>query len=85
MTGVCLTVIGLLHIQFALRDIDTLADDLLVCNALLYLAVCLMSYLELRGQSSRHPRLGRVLDACFMAAIVMTTCIGGEIAWTLLQ
>lgn len=85
LSGVCLTVIGLLHIQFALRNIDTLADDLLVGNALLYLVACLLSYVALRRRPHRAAALAWVVDTAFMAALTMTTCIAGVIAWTLVQ
>lgn len=85
LSGMCLTVIGLLHIQFALRDIDTPADDLLVGNALLYMVACLLSYVALRRPAHVAASLAWLVDACFMTALAMTTGIGAVIAWTLFQ
>jgi branched-subunit amino acid permease len=44
MVGVCLTVIGLIRVVITLGRADTLADDLLACDALLFLTSCLLSY-----------------------------------------
>src|ERR1044071_8170014 len=44
MVGVCLTVIGLIRVVITLGRADTLADDLLAGDALLFLISCLLSY-----------------------------------------
>ena len=45
MVGVCLTVIGLIRVVITLGRADTLADDFLAGDALLFLVSCLLSYL----------------------------------------
>ncbi len=42
MVGVCLTVIGLIRVVITLGSADTLADDLLAADALLFLISCLL-------------------------------------------
>ena len=44
MVGVCLTVIGAIRVVITLGKADTLADDLLASDALLFLTSCLLSY-----------------------------------------
>ena len=44
MVGVCLTVIGLIRVVITLGRADTLADDFLAGDALLFLVSCLLSY-----------------------------------------
>ena len=44
MVGVCLTVIGLIRVVITLGTADTLADDFLAADALLFLVSCLLSY-----------------------------------------
>jgi hypothetical protein len=44
MVGVCLTVIGLIRVVITLGTADTLADDFLAADALLFLISCLLSY-----------------------------------------
>jgi hypothetical protein len=48
MVGVCLTVIGLIRVVITLGRADTLADDFLAGDALLFLVSCLLSYWALR-------------------------------------
>jgi len=54
MVGVCLTVIGLIRVVISLRKADTIADDLLATDAILFLISCLLSYWALRRRSHRR-------------------------------
>src|SRR5437899_12352052 len=67
MVGVCLTVIGLIRVVITLGKADTLADDLLASDALLFLTSCLLSYAALRAHSYR--RIHRIHGA---AAVVLS-------------
>ena len=72
MVGVCLTVIGLIRIVITLRKVDTLADDLLAGDALLYLTSCILSYTALRTRTVRRMhRVERVADGLFLLAMVL--------------
>ena len=72
MVGVCLTVIGLIRIVITLQKVDTLADDLLAGDALLYLASCILSYTALRTRTVRRMRrVERVADGLFLLAMVL--------------
>ena len=51
MVGVCLTVIRLIRMMITLGTADTLADDFLSGDALLFLVSCLLSYGALRSRS----------------------------------
>ena len=44
MVGVCLTVIGLIRIVITIREKDTIADDLLSADSLMFLISCTLSY-----------------------------------------
>src|SRR6266508_3839372 len=71
MVGVCLTVIGLIRVVITLGTVDTLADDLLAGDALLFLISCLLSYWALRSRSVRRMhRLEKVADAIFIIAMI---------------
>ena len=71
MVGVCLTVIGLIRVVITLGRADTLADDLLAGDALLFLISCLLSYWALRSRSvHRMNRLEKVADAIFIIAMI---------------
>jgi len=71
MVGVCLTVIGVIRVVITLGKADTLADDLLASDALLFLTSCLLSYAALRARSCRRHRIERAADVVFITAIVV--------------
>ncbi len=67
MVGVCLTVIGLIRVFISVQKIDTLADDLLAVEALLFLCSCLCAYWVLPMRSiRRRQRLEAVADLFFV-------------------
>jgi len=71
MVGVCLTVIGLIRVVITLGRADTLADDFLAGDALLFLVSCLLSYWALRSRSvHRMHRLEKAADAIFIIAMI---------------
>ena len=76
MVGVCLTVIGLLRVVIALRKADTLADNLLAFDAVLFLIACLSAYWALRTRSRRRMYLvERLADAVFIIALLLMVVI----------
>src|SRR5438046_9858852 len=82
MVGVCLTVIGLIRVVITLGRADTVADDLLAGDALLFLISCLLSYWALRSRSVRRMhRLGTVADARFITAMIGMAIIGALITY----
>src|SRR5213082_4005083 len=71
MVGVCLTVIGLIRVVITLGTADTLADDFLAGDALLFLISCLLSYWALRSRSMRRMhRLEKIADGIFILAMI---------------
>jgi hypothetical protein len=84
MVGVCLTVIGLIRVVITLGTADTLADDFLAGDALLFLVSCLLSYWALRCRSvHRMHRMERVADAIFIIAMIGMVIICALIAYTI--
>jgi hypothetical protein len=84
MVGVCLTVIGLIRVVITLGTADTLADDLLAADALLFLVSCLLSYWALRSRGLRRMhRLERIADAIFIIAMVGMVVICALITYTI--
>jgi hypothetical protein len=76
MVGVCLTVIGLVRVVITLGKADTVADDLLAADALLFLVSCFVSYAALRSRrAQRMHRLERVADSVFILAMVVMVAI----------
>ncbi|HEY2759147.1 MAG TPA: hypothetical protein VGI75_00350 [Pirellulales bacterium] len=76
MVGVCLTVIGLIRIVITLQRTNTLADDLLAGDALLFLASCLLSYWALRTRKVRRMhKVERIADSIFILAMFVMAAV----------
>ena len=84
MVGVCLTVIGLIRVVITLGTVDTLADDLLAADALLFLISCLLSYWALRSRGLRRMhRLEKIADGIFIVAMIGMVVICALITYTI--
>ena len=85
LVGVCLTVIGLIRVVIATLNVDTIADDLLAADALLFLVSCLLAYWALRTRSARRMyRVERAADAIFIVGLLLMTTVCGVITYALL-
>ena len=83
MVGVCLTVIGLIRVVITLGRADTLADDLLAGDSLLFLISCLLSYWALRSRGLRRMhRLEKIADGIFIVAMIGMVIICAVITYT---
>jgi hypothetical protein len=82
MVGVCLTVIGLLRIVVTMHKVNTVADDLLAANALVFLFSCVCSYWALRTRSSRRlHRIERAADIAFLFGLFLMVVICAVITY----
>jgi cbb3-type cytochrome oxidase subunit 3 len=72
MVGVCLTAVGLLHIVKTIRNVETLADDIVTVDAVLFLISALSAYWALRTRRRRRIyTLERFADGVFIAAMIL--------------
>src|SRR6059036_4232096 len=84
MVGVCLTVIGLIRVVITLGSADTLADDLLAADALLFLISSLLSYWALRSRGLRRMhRLEKIADGIFIIAMIGMVVVCALVAYTI--
>jgi hypothetical protein len=84
MVGVCLTVIGLIRVVVTLGKADTLADDCLAGDALLFLTSCLLSYCALRSRGpGRMHRLERIADGIFIFAMIGMVAICALVTYSI--
>ena len=84
MVGVCLTVIGLIRVVITLGTADTVADDLLAADALLFLVSCLLSYWALRSRGlHRMHRLEKIADGIFIVAMIVMVVVCAMITYTI--
>ena len=82
MVGVCITVIGLFRIVSRSAQVDSVADNLLSINALVFLASCFLAYLGLRARATRNrKRFERAADYLFLAGLTMMSVVGVLIAY----
>jgi hypothetical protein len=84
MVGVCLTVIGLLRVVITIQKADTVADDLLAADSILFLISCLLSYWALRTRTTRRMHnVERVADAVFILALVLMVVVCAFVAFAI--
>jgi hypothetical protein len=84
MVGVCLTVIGLIRVVITFGTADTLADDFLAVDALLFLISCLLSYWALRSRGLRRMhRIEKIADAIFIIAMIGMVVVCALITYTI--
>jgi len=84
MLGVCMTVVGVLHVVTVLRNVDVVGDDILSINSIVYLAACLSAYWALRTRSKkRNHLLERTADWLFLAGLILSATATGLITWTI--
>ena len=85
MVGVCLTVIGLFRVIVRLKNVDSVADNVLAADAVAFLVACLLAYASLRSRAvPRRRAFERAADVAFAAGLVLMTGVCALIAWTLL-
>jgi hypothetical protein len=85
LVGVCLTVIGLFRVIVRLKNVDSIADNVLVADAMSFLLACPFAHASLRSRTVQRRRaLEQVADVSFLASLLLMTAACGLIAWTLL-
>ncbi len=80
MVGVCLTVIGILRIVITVKGVATLADDLLLIDAIVFLAACILAYIALRTTARMHIT-EHLADWLFIAGLVVMAAACGVITY----
>lgn len=84
LVGVCVTLIGVFKAINELKNVATLADDLLTLDATAFMLACLFSYSALKSKKGRFgTALERVADGVFLAALCLLVIIGGLITYEL--
>jgi hypothetical protein len=82
MVGVCLTAISLIGLFHLHSKLDTLLDEIVAVDSLLYVAVCLLIFLALRTPlKKRSSALALTVDLIFSLALVLTAIACGLLAW----
>jgi hypothetical protein len=83
MVGVCLTVIGILRIVIAVKNVATVADDLLLLDAIVFLTACILAYIALRTTARMH-MTEHFADGFFIVGLVLMAVACGFITYAIL-
>jgi hypothetical protein len=84
LVGVCLTVIGLFRLFRRAGEAQSIADNLVAVDAMIFLFACLLAYLGLRTSKERHwRRLERYADGLFLFGISGMVLICALVAYEL--
>lgn len=82
LVGVCLTVISIVRSFTEAHKIQTIVDDVLAVNAMVFLSSCLLSYWALRTRGSeRMHRVESAADTVFLIGLGGMVCACGMIVW----
>ncbi len=82
MVGVCLTGIGLIRLVVAQTNVQTLGDDLLAINALLFVLCALLAFWSFKTKEQAVQRCLRLLvDTVFLLALTLMGTICAIIAY----
>jgi purine-cytosine permease-like protein len=84
MVGVCLTLMGIVGIITSLSQFQTLADEMLASDAIVFLVACLASYLALRREPTSARRFERTADIAFIVGLIAIVFIGGVFVFRLI-
>jgi hypothetical protein len=85
LVGVCLTVIGLLRIVINTNKVESVVDDFLAIDAVIFLISCLLSYWALRTRSLyRMHWVERIADAIFLVGLFLMVLVCSFVAYAIL-
>ena len=77
LIGVCLTVIGVFTVLSRVKNIDTIADELVAVDSGIFLASCALAYFALRSKkATARYKLERTADFVFLIGLFVMALIG---------
>lgn len=84
MVGVCLTAIGILRLVAAQTKVQTIGDELLAADAVLFVVCCFLHSGRSKSKGARtRQRLRFLVDVVFMFALVLMAAVCTIIAYAL--
>jgi hypothetical protein len=85
MVGVCLTAIGILRLVAAQTKVQTLGDELLAADAVLFVVTCFLSFWSFKTVRAKlRQRLRVAVDILFMTGLVAMVGVCAVIAYALI-
>ena len=84
LIGVCLAAIGILRLVAAQSQFQTLGDELLALDAVLFVSCCFLSFWSFKTRNALlRNRLRLVVDSLFMLALALMVGVCTIIAYAL--
>jgi hypothetical protein len=84
MVGVCLTAIGILRLVTSQDKVQTVGDDLLAVDSVLFLVCCFLSFWSFKSVDKEfRQRLRVVVDTILLLALVIMACVCCVIAYAI--
>ena len=84
MIGVCLTAIGILRLVTSQSSTETVGDNLLAADAVLFVLCCFLSFWSFKTRNlSRRRALRLAIDWLFMVALTVMVAVCAIIAYAL--
>src|SRR5688500_974831 len=72
MVGVCLTAIGILRLIMSYSPVETIGDELVAADAVVFMVCCFLSFWSFKTKSLRLRRVLRlIIDGSFMLALTI--------------
>ena len=85
LVGVCLTVISVVRVVITATKINTVADDILAADALLFLTSCLLAYSAMRSRTEKRLRMvERAADTVFIIGLVLMAIVCALITYAVI-
>ncbi len=85
LVGVCLTVISVVRVVITATKINTVADDILAADALLFLTSCLLAYSAMRSRTEKRMRLvERAADTVFIIGLLLMAIVCALITYAVI-
>ena len=82
MVGVCLTAIGILHFVTSQTRVETIGDELLAADAVVFMVCCFLSFWSFKTKNLRLRHLLRlIIDGSFMLALTIMVVVCAIIAY----
>jgi hypothetical protein len=85
MIGVCLTAIGLVKIVSLAKGVETICDDLIAIDAMVFGLAALLGFRGLQRSIRHQVRLSpQLMDWIFLIGLGLTIVICGVFTWCLI-
>lgn len=84
MVGVCLTAIGILRLVTSQTRVETIGDELLAADAVVFMVCCFISFWSFKTKNVRLRHLLRlIIDGLFVLALTIMVIVCAVIAYAI--